>query len=129
MDLYSIIKPYADRADAASDVLQKTHGWTAEQVGELRETINYHVEAVHRELLAAMGEVESSESWDEVEFDEGRIAAEAYAREKGISDETLLGAIRQFGYHHAALKLQLSIHQTPGRSSEDDFDEIRALDL
>lgn len=98
------------------------------------------INAVNDELMAkfqeGMGHLHDvSEVLDCMEFILGQPPAETFARKNGIRDESILEKVREFGFHQAALWIQLRVEgERDLRAAEarlnccDSFDDYDDLD-
>lgn len=111
------IRSYGQRVDAAETVLREQHGFSEAKISVLRDGVNSEIERVHACVLAATGRQPTFETWDEVEYSDAYPAAEAFLLAEQITDPIVVKAVRNFVWHHAALKLQLEIEDM--RDMED----------
>lgn len=71
-----------------------------------------------RERIHAAGpEFDEVDVWDSLEFNDGSTAAERYAREHGVTDDTTLALIRDVGFHQAALRITLDLNDARDRDA------------
>ena len=105
----SFMVQYYERLNAAEEDLRTASPEAAVLIEEIREAVE---KSLGLTLKASIAEFEgdSLEAVDDMEFYLGSTAAENFAKLKGITDETILAKVREFGFHIAALWIQLRVN-------------------
>lgn len=75
----------------------------------MRKKVNTVLSARLEEFMSELGSGNELEAYDCMDCAWGRAPAEKFAQESGITDETALEKVREFGFHQAALWIQTNL--------------------
>lgn len=102
---------YGENADKAAKELTGL-GVETSKVEALRIHLNGALENIELAFRKAMKlAMPSEDSWDSVNYGDGQTSALEWARQEGITDQAILKAIGNFGFHYASVKIQLHLNE------------------